>query len=231
MRALHFSGIFLLFCAFVLTLVTSVSLPYLRTLDIARTHFGELQVTIKQDPTDELRLGVWAYCHYQLNGDRLCSSIGYAYSVLITDVANKSNTSIGSSWTRGLAIHPVSAVVTLAALLVSLVPNALTTLLIAAVLSFISMMLCFVAFLVDIALYAYLKFRIGDHANGLITHTGPGLWVNFAAMILTGLAMCSLFIRRRRQLKHGARGAPVMNPTEKKKKSVFSRFRRTKGST
>ncbi len=65
------------------------------------------------------------------------------------------------------------AIVTLAALLVSLVPN-VSTLLIAVVVAFISMMLCFVAFLVDIALYAYLKFRIGDHANGLTTHTGPG---------------------------------------------------------
>jgi len=225
MRAFHFSGIFFLFCAFVLTLVTSVSLPYLRTLDIARTHFGELQVTIEKDPIDQLRLGVWAYCYYQLNGDRLCSSIGYAYSVLITDVATKSNISIAPSWTRGLAIHPVSAIVTLAALLVSFNPNVLT-LLIATLLSFISMMLCFVAFLVDIALYAYLKFRIGDHANGLTTHTGPGLWVNFAAMILTGLAMCSLFVRRRRQLKHGANTAPVLR---EKRKSIFSRFRRTRG--
>lgn len=67
-----------------------------------------------------------------------------------------------------------AAIVTLAALLVSFVPNVFT-LLIAAVLSFISMMLCFVAFLIDVALYAYLKFRIGDHANGLTTHTGPGM--------------------------------------------------------
>ncbi len=58
MRAFHFSAVFLLFCAFVLTLVTSVSLPYLRTLDIARTHFGELQVTIKHDPTDQLRVSL-----------------------------------------------------------------------------------------------------------------------------------------------------------------------------
>ena len=37
------------------------------------------------------------------------------------------------------------------------------------------MMLCFVAFLIDIALYAYLKYKIGDHANGLVTLTGPGM--------------------------------------------------------
>lgn len=65
------------------------------------------------------------------------------------------------------------AVVTLAALLASFVPN-ISALLIATLLSFISMMLCFVAFLIDIALYAYLKYRIGDHANGLVTLTGPG---------------------------------------------------------
>ena len=58
MRAFHFLGVFFLFCAFILTLITSVSLPYLRTLDIARTHFGELQVTIDQDPTDQLRVSL-----------------------------------------------------------------------------------------------------------------------------------------------------------------------------
>lgn len=66
------------------------------------------------------------------------------------------------------------AIVTLAALLVSFSPN-ISTLLTATLLSFISMMLCFVAFLIDIALYAYLKYRIGDHANGLVTLTGPGM--------------------------------------------------------
>lgn len=65
------------------------------------------------------------------------------------------------------------AVVTIAALVVSFVPN-VSTLLIATLLSFISMMLCFLAFLIDIALYAYLKYRIGNHANGLVTLTGPG---------------------------------------------------------
>lgn len=58
MRAFHFLGVFFLFCAFILTLITSVSLPYLRTLDIARTHFGELQVTVNQDPTDQLRVSL-----------------------------------------------------------------------------------------------------------------------------------------------------------------------------
>ncbi|KAF8736336.1 hypothetical protein AX14_000449 [Amanita brunnescens Koide BX004] len=226
MRAFHFLGVFFLFCAFILTLITSVSLPYLRTLDIARTHFGELQVTIDQDPTDQLRLGVWSYCHYLLNnGDRRCTSIGYAYSVLITDVATKSNISIHPSWTRGLAVHPVSAVVTIAALVVSFVPN-VSTLLIATLLSFISMMLCFLAFLIDIALYAYLKYRIGNHANGLVTLTGPGLWVNFVAMILTGLAVCSLFIRRRRQIRRDEGVVPATSITEK---PFFSRFRKDKG--
>ena len=58
MRAFHFLGVFFLLCAFILTLITSVSLPYLRTLDIARTHFGQLQVTVNQDPTAQLRVSL-----------------------------------------------------------------------------------------------------------------------------------------------------------------------------
>ena len=51
-------GAVLLFCAFVLTLVTSVSLPYLRTLDIARAHFGAGQVTIANESSDQLRVSL-----------------------------------------------------------------------------------------------------------------------------------------------------------------------------
>ena len=58
MQTFRIPGVLLLFCAFVLTLVTSVSLPYLRTLDFTRTHFGEREVTIANEPSDQLRVRI-----------------------------------------------------------------------------------------------------------------------------------------------------------------------------
>ncbi|KAF8630731.1 hypothetical protein AX15_002752 [Amanita polypyramis BW_CC] len=225
MLSFRLPAVFLLFCAFVLTLITSVSLPYLRTLDVTRTHFGERQVTVAQEPSDQLRFGVWAFCHYLLNGDRHCSPIGYAYSVEVLDVASKATISIASSWTRGLAVHPVSAIVAIIAFIVSLFPFVFMQL-VAAVLSFVLMMLCFIAFLVDIALYAYAKQLFKSKANGLRTITGPGLWVNFVAMILSGLAMCYLLVGRRIGRKQSEEVAPVLGRTEKR--SFLSRFKRNK---
>ncbi|KAF8637141.1 hypothetical protein AX17_003045 [Amanita inopinata Kibby_2008] len=220
MRLFHVPGVFFLFCAFVLTLLTSVSLPYLRTLDIARIHFGDRQVSVAQDRTDQLRFGIWSYCHYDLKGDRHCSDIGYAYSVQVDDAATKSSITVASSWTRGLAVHPVSAIVTILALLFSLFSSSFT-LLIASLLSFLSMMLCFIAFLIDIALYAYVKHRFEFNNNGLRTLTGPGLWLNFTAMILTALASCGLFIGRR---KRAAEDYKPAVETTSEKKSFWSKF-------
>ncbi|PFH50355.1 hypothetical protein AMATHDRAFT_61166 [Amanita thiersii Skay4041] len=220
MRALHVPGVIFLFAAFVLSLLTSVSLPYLRTLDITRTHFGDRQVSVAGNRTDQLRFGVWAYCDYDLNGDRHCSDIGYAYTVQLDDSASKSSITIGSSWTRGLAVHPVATIVTVVALLMSLFSSSIT-LLMASLLSLLSMLLLFIAFLIDIALFAFVRHKFGfKDVNGLRTITGPGFWLNFTAMCLTGLATCSLFIGRR---KKRAEETPAIT-TEKK--PFWSRFRK-----
>ena len=69
MRVFQLPAILLLFCAFVLTLLTSVSLPYLRTLDITRTHFGERQVTIANEPSDQLRVRTALYYSLRRNAE------------------------------------------------------------------------------------------------------------------------------------------------------------------
>lgn len=213
-------GVFLLFCAFVLTLITSISLPYLPTLDIIRTYFGDRQVTIANEPSDQLRMGVWTYCHYILNGDRQCPNTGYAYSVLAFDVTTMRDISISSSWTRGLAVHPVTAIVTIVALVFSLVPRTFP-ILVACVLAFISVLLCFIAFLIDVALFAYAKNQFSGNAI-----TGPGLWVNFAAMIVAGVASCSLFIGSRLKRAGDEHIGTASSSTEKR--SFLARFRRNK---
>lgn len=40
-RVFCIPGIFLLFCAFVLSFLASISLPFLTVFDVARVHFGE----------------------------------------------------------------------------------------------------------------------------------------------------------------------------------------------
>jgi hypothetical protein len=58
-RAFCIPGIVFLFIAFVLSFLTSISLPYLPALDITRTHFGDGTIASGQQGMTELRV-----CHF-----------------------------------------------------------------------------------------------------------------------------------------------------------------------
>lgn len=49
-------GVTILFAAFVLNFIVSISLPYLPALDITRTHFDELALEDGQNVMQELRV-------------------------------------------------------------------------------------------------------------------------------------------------------------------------------
>jgi hypothetical protein len=61
-RAFFIPGVFFLLAAFILSLLTSISLPFLPALDITRTHFGHGAVQSNQQPMSELRVR-HLFCH------------------------------------------------------------------------------------------------------------------------------------------------------------------------
>ncbi|KAL4061678.1 actin cortical patch SUR7/pH-response regulator pali [Scleroderma yunnanense] len=216
-------ALFFIFAAFVLLFIVSISLPYLTAMDITRVHTntGSASALSGNDTTTELRFGIWAYCYDLANGNRVCSNTGHGYSVTVSNTQGNSVT-IGSSWTRGLAVHPVAAGVSFIALLLALSQH-ITMTLFASLVSFIAALLTFIAFIIDIALYAYVKnqmenlgFSSGD------TITGPGFWLTFTAMLLLLLGGCTVCFGRRRDRMANATPAASSSP----KDGFFSRFKR-----
>jgi len=129
---------------------------------------------------------------------------------------------IGSSWTRGLAVHPVAAAVTFIALLLSFSTH-ITVTLVASIVSFLAATITLIAFAIDIALYAYVKHQMkkipGAGANTL---TGPGFWLTFVSFILLILAGCTVCFGRRKDRMSGSSGYSSSKP------GFFSRFRRNR---
>ncbi|KAF9502129.1 pali-domain-containing protein [Pleurotus eryngii] len=218
-------GIIFLLCAFVLSFLTSISLPYLPALDITRVHFGNAGTagTLDQGVT-ELRLGVWAYCSYDVNDSRTCSKAGHGYNVGIGSVVDKNtNVIIGSSWTRGLAVHPVATAITFVALLLSFSQH-ITVTLVSSIVSFFAALLTLIAFAIDIALFVYVRHQV-KKINGIDpnTNAGPGFWltlVTFILLLLAGGTVC--FGRRKDRLS----GATTTTYTTSEKKPFWSRFKR-----
>ncbi|KZT05027.1 uncharacterized protein LAESUDRAFT_760494 [Laetiporus sulphureus 93-53] len=214
-RALHFPGMFLLLGSFVLLVLVSVSLPWMPPLDFVRVHFvnGTVTTSLDANNTAELRFGAWADCWYETSGTGLvCSSAGYAYNTTVyskTESGNSTSINIGPSWTRGLAIHPVAAGVTLIAFLLSLSAH-VTMILLTSLATFVGGVITLVAFAVDIALLAYVKHEMGQLADvSVAVNPAPGFWMTFASFLALMVAGGAICLGRRRDRMAGATSYPM----------------------
>ncbi|KAF9078307.1 hypothetical protein BDP27DRAFT_1378802 [Rhodocollybia butyracea] len=218
-------GIIFLFCAFILSILVSISLPFLPALDIARSHLNGGAV-INGNVVNQVRFGVWAACSYETNGARVCPDPSHGYSVPISDTNKDASVIISSAWTRGLAVHPVATAVTFIALLFSFSSHVTVTL-IASILSFLAALLTLIAFVIDIALFAFLHHEVGNISSlqGR-TITAPGFWLTFVSLILLLLAACTVCFGRRKDRMAGASSYPSYPMTSTSKTPFWKRFRR-----
>ncbi|TFK37573.1 hypothetical protein BDQ12DRAFT_724027 [Crucibulum laeve] len=220
-RAFCIPGIVILFIALVLSFLTSISLPFLPALDITRAHVGTKgSVQDGAAGITEIRLGVWAPCYYDTNGARTCLKTGHGYSFQVSNQDKTKTVTVGSSWTRGLAVHPVATAVTALALAFSFSTH-ITVTLIASLLSFLAALITLIAFAIDIALFAFLKHQLNNLEIGAKTLTGPGFWLTFVTFILLLIAGCTVCFGRRRDRLSGATTSYSTS-----KRPFWSRFRR-----
>ncbi|KAJ6559872.1 hypothetical protein B0H19DRAFT_1145975 [Mycena capillaripes] len=198
-RSFYIAGIASLGVAVFLGLLTSISLPTLPAIDFVRVSFDN--VPQSADFMAQLRYGIWAPCVYDGNGKRTCVYTGHGYPSLIRtlDSSGKEIKSvlIGSSWTRGLAIHPVATVFTAIALGFACSKHEHGPIL-ATLSSLIAAFLMLLAFIVDIALFAFVKQQVGTLPNGH-TSTSAAFWMAFVSLILVIVAGGAVFFGRRRE--------------------------------
>ncbi|THH14382.1 hypothetical protein EW146_g5951 [Bondarzewia mesenterica] len=180
-RAFCIPGIAIFFCAFVLGLLVSISLPSFPALDIVRAHFDGTPAQNGGSEMDQLRarillfFGIWAYCTYDASsGHRTCINQGHGYSVTVQSHDGSNSIAIGSSWARGLAVHPVATIVTFLTLLLSFSSH-ITLILMSSIAAGIAALLTLIAFAIDLALFVFTKHKFGDLV-GISEHTiaGPG---------------------------------------------------------
>jgi len=217
-RSFCIPGVVILLCAFVLLFLTSISLPHLTAMDITRTHFnGQGSPSSSDAAITQIRFGIWAYC-YESDGKMMCNKTGHGYTVGLRGTDGSSIT-IGSRWTRGLAVHPIAAGVTFVALLFSFSTH-MTMTLFASMLSFLAAAITLIAFAIDIVLFAYVKTQMKKLSDvDENTLTGPGFWLTFVSFILLLIAGCTVCIGRRKNSTHDS-----SYPMTSFKSGFFARF-------
>jgi len=228
-RALCSFGVVVLFAAFALQLISSISTPFLTDIDIVRVHFNKGIVSVDDiRAVSELRLGIWGYCtDDQGNGDFSCVHTGHGYSLGIHGPENAEAENILSSWTNGLAVHPVATAVILVALLLSFSTHLLVSL-IAALIAFLAALVTLIAFAIDIALYALTKHAVDD-LGGVSANVnfGPGYWLTLATLILLLFGGCTVCFGRHRARRAGAANT-ASTTTDGEKRPIWRRWRRNK---
>ncbi|KAF7353375.1 hypothetical protein MSAN_01526100 [Mycena sanguinolenta] len=226
-RAFYLSGMGFLFCALVLSFLSSISLPYLPALDFTRVTFtGVFFPGSAADELSQLRvstldffcyflftlpshLAVGGFCEYDGNNHRHCFHTGHGYPIEI-ETPEEQTVIIGASWTRGLAIHPVATGVVAIAFGFAASKSDKGPLLI--------------AFAIDIALFAFVHHEIGKLKNvDAAVHAGSAFWMTLVSLILVLLAGCTVCFGRRKEA--GSDAYPMFTKTASGG-GFLSRFRR-----
>jgi len=197
-RAHCIPGAALLGVACLLSLLTAISLPSVRDFDITRVTFQGNIALASDGDASEARLGIWGYCYEAAkSGEWHCMNTGHGYSFGAQSYIG--SVIIGSSWTRGLFIHPIATFFTFVALVMSLVPNVFIMLL-GALTSWLAAFLTLLAFFCDIALFAYFKGKMNDISNGQFsTSPGPAFWMTFLTFFLLCFAGCAVLVGRKKE--------------------------------
>ncbi|KAG8886860.1 hypothetical protein FRC00_000616 [Tulasnella sp. 408] len=188
------AGAIIVLVAAILSLLVTISAPYVRAFDDVRVYFfgdaaGDTQAI------NQFRLGIWGFCQRVISdGNWVCENTGLAYSYGVQG-ANGNQQWVGSSWTRGLVMSPVATGFLVITTIVAFTKHHI----IAALLSWWSGLVTFIFLAINLTLY--LKVRAQMRHLGTIENTdfGPGFWMSLAVLILTIVAGFILLIEHRRK--------------------------------
>jgi len=207
-RVFCIPGILFLLAATVLSILVTISLPYINVFDLTRVDFHSGLGTISGTPNNvegEFRFGIWGYCYQTATTSGFdCVHTGHGYSVAFENQSGGTET-IEPSWTRGLAVHAVACAVTGVAFLLSFSEHVTVTL-ISSLVSFLAALLTLIAFACDIALFVWVQKQMGNLNISENTYPGTAFWMTLATFVLLLLAGCTVCCGHRRE--RSARGDP-----------------------
>ncbi|KIO20274.1 hypothetical protein M407DRAFT_245863 [Tulasnella calospora MUT 4182] len=212
------AGAIIVLVAAILSLLVTISSPYVRAFDDVRVYFfGDAAGS--DEAINQFRLGIWGFCQRIIsNGNWVCENTGLAYSYGVQG-ANGNQQWIGSSWTRGLVMSAVATGFLVITTIVAFTKHHI----IAALLSWWSGLVTFIFMAINLALY--LKVRAQMRHLGTIEDTdfGPGFWMSLAVLILTLIGGFVLLIEHRRSRTGADTGTSYRYASNG---GFFSRFRK-----
>lgn len=215
--------------ALVLSVLASLSLPYLPFMDVTRV---SSKSDVFRSAMKEARFGIWAACSWTRDNTKFCSKTGHGYSVIMYALNPKGEAydtiTITPAWTRGLAAHPFGTG-TIAIALAASLSTRHTANLWAPLVALFSAALILIVFAIQLALHVHVKVVFKDAfknaAEGVTVSAGPALWFTLVTLVLVLAAAALMFVHRRREVL-SASGYPTLSNQHKGARGILSLFRR-----
>jgi hypothetical protein len=200
----------LLFIAFLLLLLVSLSVPIIKSIYLFRLATSATSDLLRSGAFGAINFGVWGYCTSTLsvsvfgqdrNAAAQCSDrrLGYSFDDTVARIlrVEDSNDILTRTTTAALVLHPIACGLTFLTLLVSLFmlrrgsngtsrfPSLLTL-----GIGVLTALLTTIVFLIDVIFVAVIRGRVNDRTDGEVTLSyGNAVWMALGAAIATWLAV------------------------------------------
>jgi len=223
----------LLFIAFLLLLLVSLSVPIIKTIFLFRIAVDVSSSLLSSEVTGSVKFGVWGYCSSGIDVSLVghgsstaasCSKakLGYSFDSAVSDalhIRGQENI-ISKALTAALVLHPIATGLTFLALLISLfilrrgsngtsrLPSLLTL-----GAGLIAALITTIAFLIDVILVAIARNKVKDLNEDVSLVWGNAVWMVLSATVALWLAMvgacagiCACAPLRRRRTRKSTDG-------------------------
>ncbi|KJA27541.1 hypothetical protein HYPSUDRAFT_63219 [Hypholoma sublateritium FD-334 SS-4] len=212
----------LVFIAFLLLLLVSLSVPIIRSIYLFRLSANISSSLLESGASEAANFGVWGYCLSGIKATVIgiskssaaeCSKRHLGYTIDDTVADAFLQTTISRATTAALVLHPIAAALTFLTLLASLFilrrgSNGTSRLpsLITLVVGSLAALLTTVVFLIDVIFIAVARHRVADATDDTVTLSwGNAVWMVLAAAVALWLstlgACCGIFAGARKRSK------------------------------
>ncbi|THU86424.1 pali-domain-containing protein [Dendrothele bispora CBS 962.96] len=199
----------LLFVAFLLLLLVSLSVPIIKTIFLFTLSANVSSDLLNSGASGSVNFGVWGYCisavQVSIVGiDRdttaQCSDrhLGYTIDSTVSDALHVDGLTnlISRTTTAALVLHPIACALTFVTLLVSLFTfrQAASRLIYLVTLGvgILAALFSTIVFLIDVILVAVVRNHVNDQTDGDLTlNWGNAVWMCLGATIALWLAMAA----------------------------------------
>ncbi|KZT26306.1 pali-domain-containing protein [Neolentinus lepideus HHB14362 ss-1] len=196
---------FLLFSAFLLLLLVSISAPIIKTIYIFKLYANVAVGVLSADARSNARFGVWGYCVEGISVSILgqtettptsCSKrhLGYDLSGIIGSANGYNPRVLSKALTAVLVLHPIACGLTFLALTTSFAMLRPGTARGASILTLIFGLLATLVttavFLVDVIMVAVVRTKVHNESDGVIWLTfGNAVWMALGATVALWLSL------------------------------------------